>query len=79
MLLYFIIACIFTHEYTGIYNRVHIVCIVMHVNGGGGEKGLRNVIYLFLKFLMLKIDPLNVVSYNVAVYKNITTLNEDLL
>jgi hypothetical protein len=42
------------------------------------EEGLRNVTYLFLKFLMVKIDTLNVVSH--VVHKNVTmTLNEDLL
>jgi hypothetical protein len=39
-----------------------------------------NVTYLFLTFIMVKVDPLNGVSYNVAVYKNVSrTLNEDLL
>jgi hypothetical protein len=46
----------------------------------GGEEGPKNVTYLFLKFLMVIIDPLNAVSHNVAVYKNLTTtLNEALL
>lgn len=40
--------------------------------GGGVEQKLRNVSYLFLKFLMVKTNPLNVVSYNVAVYKDVT-------
>jgi hypothetical protein len=41
----------------------------------GSEERLRNITYLFLKFLMVKID-----SLNVAVYKNVTTmLNKDLL
>jgi hypothetical protein len=36
------------------------------------------VTYLFLKFLMVKIDTLNVVSH--VVYNNVTiTLSEDLL
>jgi hypothetical protein len=34
------------------------------------EGRLRNITQLFLKFLMVKRDPLNVVSRNVAVYKN---------
>jgi hypothetical protein len=46
----------------------------------GGEERLWNVTYLFLKFLMVKMDPLNRVSHNVAVYKNVnTTLNAGLL
>jgi hypothetical protein len=41
--------------------------------------GLRNVTYLFLKFLMVKMDPLNDVSLEVAVCNNvITKLNENL-
>jgi hypothetical protein len=46
----------------------------------GSEERLRNLTYSFLKFLVVKAYPLNVVSHNIAVYKNITmTLNEDLL
>jgi hypothetical protein len=46
----------------------------------GDEERLRNVTNLFLKFLVVKVDPLNVVSRDVAVYKNVsTTLNEDLV
>jgi hypothetical protein len=41
---------------------------------------MRNVTYLFLQFLMAKVHPLNGVSLNVTVYKNITTtLREGLL
>jgi hypothetical protein len=47
---------------------------------GGGEERLKNVICLFLKFLMVKADLLNDGSHNVPAYKNIaTTLDEDLL
>jgi hypothetical protein len=52
----------------------------MHIMGE--KKRLRNVTHLFVKLLMVqvKVGPLNVVSYNVAVYKNVTTvLNEGLL
>jgi hypothetical protein len=46
----------------------------------GGEERQRNVTYAFLKFLMAKMDPLNVVSHDVAVYKKeSTTINQDLL
>jgi hypothetical protein len=46
----------------------------------GGAERLRNTIHLFLKFLMVKTDPLNVISYKVAVYNNVKiTLNKDLL
>jgi hypothetical protein len=45
-----------------------------------GEERLRNITYMFLKFVMVKGDLLNVILYNVAVYKNVyMTLNEDLL
>jgi hypothetical protein len=48
--------------------------------GMGSEERLRNLTYSFLKFLVVKAYPLNVVSHNIAVYKNITMkLNEDLL
>jgi hypothetical protein len=41
---------------------------------------MRNVSYLFLKFVMVKLGPLNVVPHNFAVYKNLSTkLNEDSL
>jgi hypothetical protein len=44
------------------------------------EKRLRNITYLLLNFLMVTMDPLNGVSHNIAVCKNIsTTLNKDLL
>jgi hypothetical protein len=36
-----------------------------------GEERLWNVTYLLLMFVMVKVDPLNGVSYNVAVYKDI--------
>jgi hypothetical protein len=40
----------------------------------------RNVTCLFLKFLMVKVDPPNVVSHNVTVCKGVsTTLKKDLL
>jgi hypothetical protein len=39
------------------------------------EERLKNVTYLFLKFRMVKIDPLDVISH-FMVYK---MLNEDLL
>jgi hypothetical protein len=35
---------------------------------------LRNVTYLFLKFLIVKSDVLKVVSPNVTIYKNVTTV-----
>jgi hypothetical protein len=58
------------------YNRVHIVYIVMNVMGTKKDWGT----YLFIKFLMIKMDPLNVVSHNIAVYKNVTTaLDEGLV
>jgi hypothetical protein len=60
------------------YNRIHIVYTCNAYCGG--EERLRNVTYLFPKFRVLKIDPLNVVSHNVSVYKNVTTtLNEDFV
>jgi hypothetical protein len=41
------------------------------------EERPRNVIYLLLKFLIVKIDQLNAVSQNAAVDRNVyTTLNE---
>jgi hypothetical protein len=41
---------------------------------------LRKVTYILLKFLAAKMDQIDVVSYNVTAYRNITTaLNEDLL
>jgi hypothetical protein len=42
------------------------------------EERLRNVTYLFLKFLMVKMDPLNIVSH-IAVYKNITKMLKENL
>jgi hypothetical protein len=40
----------------------------------------RNVTSLFRKFLLVNTDSPSAVSYNVAVYKNVsTTLNEDSL
>jgi hypothetical protein len=45
-----------------------------------GEEWLKNVNYLFLKFFIVKVGLINVVSHNVVVYKNITvTLNKDFL
>jgi hypothetical protein len=45
-----------------------------------GEERLRNVTYTFLKFLTVKGGPLNIISHNVAVYKNVyMTLNKNLL
>jgi hypothetical protein len=39
-----------------------------------------NLTYLLHKFLAVTMDPLNIVSRNVAVYKNTSmTLNTDLL
>jgi hypothetical protein len=38
----------------------------------GGEERLWNVSYLFLTFHIVKVDPLNGVSYNVDVYKNVS-------
>jgi hypothetical protein len=43
-----------------------------------GEGRLRNVTYLFLKAHLVKIDLLKVVSHNIAVYGNVSVLNEDL-
>jgi hypothetical protein len=63
----------YSQEYTRVYNRVHTVYIVMH---DGGEERLRTVTNCTY-FIM---DPLNVITHNVPVYKNVsTTLNEDLL
>jgi hypothetical protein len=76
-----------TRHYSSLYLHVFIVkylqsrsyslyCIACY----GGEKTLRNVTCLFPKFLMVRLDPLNGVSHNVWVYKNvIKTLNEDSL
>lgn len=61
-----------------LFRAAFILCI-LHASYGGEER-LRNLTYLFLQFLMVKMDPLNRVSYNVAVYKNENTnLNADLL
>jgi hypothetical protein len=44
------------------------------------EEMLWNVTYLFLYFLVVKTDLLNVISRNIIVYKNVTmTLNKHLL
>jgi hypothetical protein len=65
-----------SQEYASVYSRV--VCIAVHVIGG--EERLRKVTHLVLNFLVVKLGPLNVVSHNLAVYKNLTTkLNEDSL
>jgi hypothetical protein len=50
----------------------------MHVMRG--EELLRNANYLCLKFLVVKMDPLNDVSHNTTCYTNVTTtINKDLL
>jgi hypothetical protein len=54
---------IYSQEYASVYNRVYIVYIIMRIMEGEGRR--RNVTYLLLKFLMVKMDPLNVVSHNV--------------
>jgi hypothetical protein len=46
----------------------------------GGEERLNNVTYLIVKFLMVKMDLINIISHAVAVYKNVSMiLNKDLL
>jgi hypothetical protein len=45
----------------------------------GGEERLRNVTFLYLRFFMVKVDPLNVVSHNIEAYKNLSaTLNNSI-
>jgi hypothetical protein len=73
-----IIAHDYSQEYTNIYNCVKM-CLYCNACYWDEER-LKNVIYLFIKFLMVKTDQLNVASQNVAVDKNVTmVLNEDLL
>jgi hypothetical protein len=50
------------------YLQSRSYCLHCNVCYGGGER-LRNVTYLFL---MVKMDPLNVVSHNVAASKNVS-------
>lgn len=41
---------------------------------------MNNITYVFLKFIMVKRDSLDVVSHSIMLYKNISTmLNEALL
>jgi hypothetical protein len=42
----------------------------------GVKKGRGTAVNLFLKFLVVKMGPLNIVSNNAAVYKNVSTTLE---
>jgi hypothetical protein len=71
--------CMYSLPRIYIYLKYHSCCLYCNAYYGGEER-LRNVTHLFVKFLMVKVGPLNVVSHNVGFYKNVTTtLNDDLL
>jgi hypothetical protein len=53
----------------------------LHCNAGyGGDVRPLNLTYLFLNFLVVRIDSFNIISHNVATYKNVTmTLKQGTL
>jgi hypothetical protein len=57
--------------------KLRSYCLYCNVYNGGEER-LKNVTYLFLKFLIIEMDLLNVVSHNV-VYNNVSMTLNDLL